>query len=179
MLGLYNDVTPKSVLDCPRTYWFSTDHSHRFSKRFGNIGDEITKALAQYRDEVHSRAFPSAGMLNFYVLLLKQLLPLVLEHSYKIKQEEWDRIKKVYFVPPRETHQKDRLQTLPPVASVVSPTKVPQPNQQRTTKPERSSPLVFSSPHPPPKKIGKIAIIGAGAMGSLFATKFSKGPSYN
>lgn len=52
MLGMYKDFSPK------------------FVKHFGNVGDEMMKAFASYKEEVISGAFPAE------------------EHSFKMKNEE-------------------------------------------------------------------------------------------
>ncbi|OYP24245.1 hypothetical protein CG709_07400 [Lachnotalea glycerini] len=41
MLGMYSDITPK------------------FVKKFGNVGEEMKKAFAEYRKEVSTSVFPA------------------------------------------------------------------------------------------------------------------------
>jgi 3-methyl-2-oxobutanoate hydroxymethyltransferase len=88
----------------------------KFCKKYADTKTSIISAISQYKLEVEQRVFPEP------------------EHVFTLKQEEWDKFRKIFNI------QKSEAKNVPEV---------------------------------PKKKKSKIAIIGAGSMGSLFGARIS------
>lgn len=67
------------------------DFTPKFCKQYANLGKTISESLEQYKTDVETRAFPTK------------------DHTYTLKQEEWDKFKVMVNIP----RQSNTVDTLP------------------------------------------------------------------
>uniref|UniRef100_A0A6B2KZ10 3-methyl-2-oxobutanoate hydroxymethyltransferase n=1 Tax=Arcella intermedia TaxID=1963864 RepID=A0A6B2KZ10_9EUKA len=137
------------------------DFTPKFCKQYGNLGKVITEGLQKYKEEVEAREFPAK------------------EHSYIIKNEEWDKFAQILKISPDKA---PAVPAAPPPAVPVAPLPaVPAAESGgeagRAGEGERKAEGVREKAERKEqvdlkgRRKKKVLILGGGSMGSLVASQ--------
>lgn len=148
--------TSGQVLVWHDVFGLYSDCVPKFAKIYVDLGPQIVLGLEQYKQEVESREFPTE------------------KHAYKLKQNVWDEFRQHYDIPTKESTStkiaQEQNYTNPVLASISQESNVEASTVAKSS-PYLSSQLNIASVPKEDRIKKKIAIIGAGAMGSLVASQ--------